>query len=105
MARFARDKKILSRKYQEVMLDKRYISQNKVLLDFLLIRQIKIKIKINYQKGLISQLLPLEKLEIIIISKKSIYRTNNIQKVSTLLMEKYTKLLKIVVEISDSIFL
>ena len=105
MARFVRDKKILSRKYQEVMLDKRYISQNKVLLGFLLIRQIKIKIKINYQKGLISQLLPLEMLEIIIISKKSIYRKNNIQKVSTLLMEKYTKLLKIVVEISDSIFL
>jgi len=61
MVRFARDKKILSRKYQEVMLDKRYISQNKALLDFLLIQQIKIKTKINYQRGLISQLLPREK--------------------------------------------
>ena len=53
---------------------------------------------------MIFQLLLLVKLEIIIFLKKNIYKTNNIQKVLTPLMAKYTKILMRVSEISDPIY-
>jgi len=46
----------------------------------------------------------LEKLLIVVFLKKNIYKTNNIQKVLMPLMAKYTRILKRISGIFDSIF-
>ena len=53
---------------------------------------------------MIFQLLLLGKLEIIVLLKKNIYKTNNIQKVLKPLMAKYTKILMRVSDKTDSIY-
>ena len=53
---------------------------------------------------MIFQLLLLGKLKIREISKKNIYKKNSIQKILTRLVAKYTKILRKVSEISDSIY-
>ena len=86
------------------MLDKRYILQNMELSDFELIPQTKLKIITTLQKVMNFLLLPLGKLEIVLILKKNTYKKDSIQRGWKPLMAKYTKLLRKFSAISDPIF-
>ena len=73
-------------------------------MDFLLILHTKLKIiKSSPQEVKTSQSFQQDKLNMLILSEKDIYKTNKLQKVLMTLMAKCTKIMTKVAELSDPI--